>query len=741
MPVSCLNGELPRVRSAAISTLAWACLVPLLSACEEEVIARLDSQLVAEPSELDLGDVVVGLTGRTELSLHNTGSALLTLTRAAPDDELGGEVTLENVPEKLAAGEKVAVQVVFAPTTPGERRGKLVFETSSAKTPSVTVEVVARGVEPALIANPPVLDFGRVVVGRTESATVTLTNRSDRPVEVVRAALDQGTSAEYSSEAPRITLEAGATLSIQVRYAPIDLGTDEGRVVIIDSSPRPESLGIRVRGEGVESDVLIEPVRLEFSGLYVGQEQTQIFWIRNIGQRDHDVSELVFASSGADAAGELTLTASASLPLILAPGGAQQVSVTYRPIDAGTDGDRVRVVSTGLPAPGFVEIVASAGLAPAPQLVVTPAALAFGQVEIGTMRPLPLRLANAGNAPLVIESVELSPGTAPYGLSNTPAPMETFAPNDQRDVQVTFLPAATGAAPAASVVITSNDPANPVITVPLTGEGINSAVPIINVTPNPVDFGRVPRGVNASRSIQVRNDGSAPLVLNQIRLTADAAGRFRLPAPPAAMTRIDPGQLVTFSADYLDNGVVATYTGSLELASNDPARPVVVVQLRAETEPPPPVMTDIVLTMTWSRTPADVDLHLVAPGRSFFNVPGDCCFCNANPDWGGMGQPQDNPFLDRDDVIGPGPENINLSQAASGEYQVIAHFYSDAGGGPTDVRVQVSLRGNPVADVTRTLSRNDRWIAGTITWDAATRTGTWRAGTLPPFPTLLRACL
>jgi len=66
-----------------------------------------------------------------------------------------------------------------------------------------------------------------------------------------------------------------------------------------------------------------------------------------------------------------------------------------------------------------------------------------------------------------------------------------------------------------------------------------------------------------------------------------------------------------------------------------------------------------------------MDLHFVRPGGMPFAFDGsDCYFARMAPDWGRAGDTTDNPFLDRDDTNGPGPENINLSSAAPGDYQV-----------------------------------------------------------------------
>ncbi len=721
-----------RLMRRARASLAALGLVSLFSAaCEEELIARVEPRLLADPMEIDLGDVIVGTVGRATIHVRNDGESYLAIKSAAPDQALGTEVTLSDVPGELQPGGEGDVLVAFAPTSVGERSGTIVFTTDSNTTPEVVVKVKGRGVEPALVADPPVIDFGRVVIGQTRTATVNLTNQGRETLTLIRASLDMGTSQEFQPDLIRQELTPGAAATLVVRYAPTDVGADEGRVVIIDSSARPMSLAIRVRGIGVESDIEVEPRRLSFTGIHVGQEQTLPFYVRNIGERDHQITELTVESGGA----VFTLSATAT-PFVLAPNTGASVDVTYRPSVAGNQTDRVRVGSTGLPAPVFVELDGTATEAPLPVIEVTPSPLAFGQIEVGANRTLGVRITNVGNAELRIDDVALTGG--PYTLASMITAGQAFAPRDSQEVQVTFEPTAAGPAPASELVIRSTDPTRPEVRVPISGEGINRAVPIIRVVPNPVAFGQVPRGTNASRSVTIYNDGSAPLLLNQVRLSSDAGGRFLLPTPPAAGTSIAPAGMLQMAVGYLDNGIVASYTGQLQIISNDPANTTVNVTLTAATEPPPVQATDIALVLTWANQ-GDVDLHLLRPGATLFNIPGDVCYCNTNPDWGALNVPTDNPFLDRDDLVGPGPENINLTTAESGDYQVVVHYFS--GLTPAPVTVQINLRGMLVATETRTITNNQRWTVGTISWNAATRTGTWRASALPPFASLVRFCL
>lgn len=742
------TGSVPAMRARSLSLVAALCSSPFLgtSACDDApAVGRPESRLVVDPARVDFDDVAIGTRARVQLSLTNPGSIRVDIEGAELDPSLQGEVQLEGLPESLTPGDELSAALYFEPTSAGLREGQLVLRTDSALTPEVVISIRGRGVEPALVASPPLVDFGRVVVGQTVTASVTLTNTGDRIIEVLRADLTEGNAEVFAAELERISLDPGTSAVLVARFTPRALELFEGRVTVLDSGARQTALTVRLRGQGVESDIEIEPSRLAFSGLHVGQTQTKSFTVRNIGQRPHQVSLLEMAATQGPVAGEFSLEAASlpGLPFTLAPGEAHQVDVTYLPVDAQPDTEQVRVESTGLRRTASVGLTGQADLAPTPRIDVQPPSLAFGQVEVGQTKPLQLRIDNVGNAPLELtEDLSIVPAGAPYTLQNAPPSGHTIPPASGETVTVVFAPVSEGVVPSADLIIRSNDAAVPEVRVSLSGEGTDAPVPSIFVDPNPLGFGAVPRGVRAARSVMVRNDGSAPLVLGNVRLTNHAGNRFTLPSPPAPGTSLNPTQSTSFVIEYYDNGVVQTYNGMLEIASNDPGSPTVNVPISAATDPPPPAMTDISITLTWQPSGADIDLHLVQPGGRFFKNPEDVCYCNPNPDWGVVGQADDNPFLDRDDLVGPGPENINLTRAPySGEYDVVAHHFAANGhSGPVDVTIEVRLRGAVVSTRTQAMSPGERWISGRINWNPGTGTGTFAPHILGSFPTIYSVC-
>ena len=160
-----------------------------------------------------------------------------------------------------------------------------------------------------------------------------------------------------------------------------------------------------------------------------------------------------------------------------------------------------------------------------PDITVTPLALDFGSVPVGTTSGAKLvTIKNDGTTDdLVINTITLT-GTAfqkvSDGCSNT-----TLPPGQSCTVSVRFKPASTGAK-SSKLSIPSNDPdpgENPA-KVDLSGTGTSGAglAPDITVTPLSLDFGSVAVGATSGRasSVTIKNDGTSDLAVKTLTFTA-----------------------------------------------------------------------------------------------------------------------------------------------------------------------------------------------------------------------------
>jgi hypothetical protein len=139
---------------------------------------------------------------------------------------------------------------------------------------------------------------------------------------------------------------------------------------------------------------------------------------------------------------------------------------------------------------------------------------------------------------------------------------------------------------------------------------------------------------------------------------------------------------------------------------------------------------DLQVTLSWGATAYDMELHLVREGAVINDPTGDCTWFTciaASPDWGVVGDTTDDPRKDVDNTGTYGPENIYLTRAGDGRYDVMVEYW---GSGTMDTsEVTITLGGTTVWRGARAMSLYDVWHVGTLEFPAATFT---EVGTLTP---------
>ncbi|HET9251952.1 MAG TPA: choice-of-anchor D domain-containing protein, partial [Candidatus Eisenbacteria bacterium] len=189
----------------------------------------------------------------------------------------------------------------------------------------------------------------------------------------------------------------------------------------------------------------------------------------------------------------------------LPPGSSQEVTLTgsARGVFPGSYPARLRLTSND-PFSPEVTIPVSFLVTGTPDLVVSPAALAFDTLFVGTPAARDLRITNVGTDRLEVTAVLASRP----GITVSPASL-ALGPLQSGLMRVTYLPPGPGDL-AATLTIVSNDPESPAI-VPITG--IALVPPRMVVEPLPIIAVAPPGGAGA-KTIRIRNEGGSDLRWN-----------------------------------------------------------------------------------------------------------------------------------------------------------------------------------------------------------------------------------
>lgn len=284
-----------------------------------------------------------------------------------------------------------------------------------------------------LACQPCTLDFGKIHVGQSKALPVTLRNLGKTRVTI--SAKDK-TAAWISPAGLKLpyTLLPGGRVQFHLVYKPLDARIVNGRFNY-HSNAENRILPIAIKaGYTTGGTVTASPASLNFGNVAVGQTATLNQTIRNAGSTAVSIEQVAEAGSG------FTL-GSISTPLVLAPGHSVTVSVQFDPQKATNYSGSLVILSTA--TNNRLSVVENGtGTSSTGAASLAPAALAFGNVSVGSSETKTLTLTATGGA-ITVNSDAIS--NAEFAVTGLSLPLK-LAAGKSVTFQATFAPQTEGAA-------------------------------------------------------------------------------------------------------------------------------------------------------------------------------------------------------------------------------------------------------------------------------------------------------
>ncbi len=483
------------------------------------------------PSTLNLGSVTVGNTAQQTASV--TLDVATSGTLQVSNVSVSGDYTVvNNCTSAVSPGGSCSVSVTFAPAAIGTHTGAVVIAyTEATTTGTLVLALTGTGTAPGVSLSPSSITFGSQVVGSTSSAqAVTLTNNGTSGLTGITVT----TVGDFSQTNNCSTASAGASCTINVKFAPTSSGARSGSVLISDNAGTQV---LPVSGTATAPGVSLSPSNINFGNQVVGiTSTTHSFTVTNNGTATLTVSsvtasgDFAISSNGCGSVGA-TLNCT--------------VQTTFTPSAIG-----VRTGTVSITDSAGTHAVALTGTGTAGGVGVSATSVDFGSYTVGTVSTTKtVTLTNTGTSLLSVSSFT---AFGDYAVSSPDcASLPTsLAVNAICTLQLVFRPSATGARPGS--VSISDSAGTSVVT--LTGVGL---APGVTLSPTSLSFGSVTVGGSSQLTVNINVDGATT---GSLTVTPGSiSGNFTL---SNNCVSVPAGAACSFSVTFVPT-VAATSTGTV----------------------------------------------------------------------------------------------------------------------------------------------------------------------------------
>lgn len=441
----------------------------------------------------------------------------------------------------------------------------------------------------------------------------------------------------------------------------------------------------------------VVPTALTFENAPLGESRPQVLALVNTADRALSVTGLGFSGhhgyrvtlagltygTSDDVAARVVLLT----PVTVAPHQRIELTVTFTPDGTPRAEALLKLFSNDPRAPnGLAVPLTYAGSRPC--VMVTPASVDFGDVHVGLVVTMGVRVTACNDGILSISDFHLT-GSPMFTVGRvSPLPLQLY-PGQSATLEVTFVPGAS-ALFQAEVEITSNaEPA----TLALTGRGVREPCPHVTIVCDP-DDDELAVGAHVRCEAPLDPACSAPVDWR----------RWTLTRPDGEVVATEPSVGSPFA--WFDLTMTGSWVlGVTVIDEQGSSAPEVFRTLHAHERG---LLVELTAEGAQGQ-PAQAELHL-RHEAGWFDPGGDAWPANPSPDWSVTG-PADDPLVAE-------PTLAKLVEPHLGDrYRVGVYVPGDGGAGAVHAAVRVYREGTLVftqQDVL--LQAHDLWEVVDVTW-------------------------
>ncbi|UCE20327.1 MAG: choice-of-anchor D domain-containing protein [Gemmatimonadota bacterium] len=531
--------------------------------------------ITVDPTSYNYGKVALGGYKDKTFVVSNIGCQNLNVSSTSITGPDASRYTISSGGGAFTLGKGQTRNVVirFAPVTGGSKTA--IFQIVSNDPDEDTVKVTLQGegcVSPNIVVDPTTWDFGTVNVGSFSDIIIIVSNTGCQDLVVSGANLVGGNPDQFSirSGGGGFTVSSGQTRNIEVRFSPTSGGIKNAGVQILSNDPDQGGVIVTLTGRGCPfQDISITPASWDFGIVDLGNYEEKTFVVSNQGCQDLQVLGTNLVGADSDHFDIMSGGGAYSI----AGDDTHDVVIRFTPTTSGAKSIVLRITSDD-PDEGTYDVTITGGVCSHPDIETNPGSWNYGSVAIGDYEEKTVTVSNTGCQVLSLTGIGLvGANTNQFSITSGNITID-LNHGETHNVVIRFSPTSEGTK-SAGLRISSNDPDESTLTVPLNGYGCGD--PDIDVDPASVSYGSVNVGSSSDRTITISNVGCQVLNISATTLTGTHATQFDVVSGGGGSTIVSGGArnlIVRFTPT---SGGAKTAT--LQILSDDPDEGTVLVPL------------------------------------------------------------------------------------------------------------------------------------------------------------------
>ena len=408
----------------------------------------------------------------------------------------------------IAAGSDTALTISFAiragavfPDSVKFADGTIVSDADGLSIPVILDNGAILPPVPTVAVSPAAIDFDSVTVGTTKKDTLIVISTGTGTLQL--DSLVVSGNSVFSAPPGPFAIAPGESLEVEVTFTPDTTGVFSDTLNLFSNATNDPSVEVPLTGTGAGFPAIdVAPDTLNFGNVVVNSSKTDAVVVKSVGSILPLEIDSIAVTSGDTVfsiAGIVDIGDSS-----IAVGDSFKVAVAYSPTETGLDAGALTIFSNSVSDPSLEVTLTGTGVAP--DINVSPLAINFDSLEVGSTSDSLVVISNLGDADLTLGTLTVA-DTVNYSFSPDLSGA-IIPPSGSDTLVVTFRPQSRSVFPAI-LTIPSDDPTalEDTVLVDLTGVGI---APVKELSRDLIDFLEVLKDSVKVDSVFVRNVGDAP---------------------------------------------------------------------------------------------------------------------------------------------------------------------------------------------------------------------------------------